>query len=76
MAWTLEEAKQHLQAWMEAELAVSITGQRYKIGSREITRADLPEIRRQILFWRNEVDRLVRGRSGGARVMRVVPRDL
>lgn len=75
MPWTLEEAKQHLKAWLEAELAVS-TGQRYKIGTRELTRADLGEIRERINFWRNEVARLERGRGGGARILRVVPRDL
>lgn len=75
MPWTLEEAKQHLQAWMEAELAVS-TGQKYKIGTRELTRADLGEIAERISFWSNEVERLKRGRGRGARVLRVVPRDL
>jgi hypothetical protein len=75
MAWTLDEAKQHLRAWLDAELAVS-TGQRYKIGTRELTRADLGEIAERICFWSNEVTRLERGRGGGARVLRVVPRDL
>jgi len=74
-AWTLEEAKQHLKAWMDAELAVS-TGQRYRIGSRELTRADLSEIAKRIQFWSNEVARLEKGRGSGARVLRVVPRDL
>ena len=74
-AWTLEDARLHLQAWLEAELAVS-TGQKYKIGSRELTRANLTEIHEKIVFWRNEVTRLERGRGPGARVLRVVPRDL
>jgi hypothetical protein len=73
--WTLEEAKQHLKAWMAAELAVS-TGQRYRIGQRELTRADLSEIAKRIQFWSNEVARLEKGRGSGARVLRVVPRDL
>lgn len=75
MTWTLDEAKQHLRAWLEAELAVS-TGQRYKIGTRELTRADLGEIAERIRFWSNEVARLEQGRERGARVLRVVPRDL
>ncbi|MCL6456502.1 MAG: DUF6148 family protein [Gorillibacterium sp.] len=74
-AWTLQEARQHLQAWMNAELAVS-TGQRYRIGTRELTRADLGEITKRIQFWSNEVTRLEKGRESGARVLRVVPRDL
>ncbi|KHF27309.1 hypothetical protein LR68_03856 [Anoxybacillus sp. BCO1] len=74
-AWTLQEARQHLRAWMDAELAVS-TGQRYRIGTRELTRADLGEIAKRIQFWSNEVARLEKGRGSGARVLRVVPRDL
>ena len=71
--YTLETAKKHLNAWLEAELAIS-TGQSYKIGSRELRRADLKTVREQILFWRNEVARL--SRNSNRRVIRVVPRDL
>lgn len=68
----LERAKLHLQSWLDAELAVS-TGQSYSIGSRSLTRASLSEIRKQITYWRNEVDKL----SGrGRRAKRFVPRDL
>jgi hypothetical protein len=74
MTWTLETAKKHLDAWLSAELAVS-TGQSYRIGTRQLQRADLAEIRRQIQFWRTEVAKLSTGRSG-MRVMRIVPRDL
>lgn len=69
----LQTAKKHLQAWLDAELAVS-TGQSYRIGTRQITRADLSEIRKQINYWRKEVARL-EGR-GTRRVFRAVPRDL
>lgn len=72
---TLEVAEKHLDAWLAAELAVA-TSQSYKIGTRSLTRADLSDIRQQIKFWRNECDRLRTGRRRGARVMRVVPRDL
>lgn len=75
MSWTLEQAREHLNSWLQAELAVS-TGQRYRIGTRELTRADLSEIRERINYWSNEVARLERGRARGARVLRVVPRDL
>ncbi|WP_028551748.1 DUF6148 family protein [Paenibacillus sp. UNC451MF] len=74
MAWTLEDAKKHLDAWLAAELAVS-TGQSYRIGTRQLERASLSEIRQQITFWRNEVSKLAANRRG-SRVMRVVPRDL
>ena len=73
-AYSLEEAQNHLNAWLAADLACS-TGQEYKIGSRTLRRADLAEIRKQINYWRNEVALLSIGRRG-ARVMRIVPRDL
>lgn len=74
-AWTLQEAKESLALWREAEAAVA-TGQAYKIGTRSLTRADLSEIAKRIQYWRNEVDRLENGRKAGARVFRAVPRDL
>lgn len=74
-SWTLEEAKNMLASWIEAEVAVS-TGQSYRIGTRQLERANLKEIADRINFWRREVERLEAGRRPGARVMRVVPRDL
>lgn len=74
-AWDLDTAKNHLEAWLQAELAIS-TGQSYQIGTKRLTRADLREVREQIRFWRNEVAKLSSGRNGPRRVMRVVPRDL
>jgi hypothetical protein len=73
-AITLERARQMLDSWLDAELAVT-TGQSYQIGSRQVTRANASHIRQQVAYWRREVERLEKGRSG-ARVMRVVPRDL
>lgn len=74
-AWTLEQAKQHLQTWLEADAACA-TGQSYKIGTRSLTRANVSEIAERIRFWRREVEKLSNKRKGSARVMRVVPRDL
>ncbi|KMT22998.1 DUF6148 family protein [Clostridium cylindrosporum] len=75
-AWTLEVARNHLNAWLEAEIAVS-TGQSYQIGSRQLQRANLGQIKEQIRFWKNEVEKLERkSRRGGTnRVMGVIPRD-
>lgn len=75
MSWTLDEARQNLATWIAAEQAVA-TGQSYRIGTRQLTRASLSEIAQRIAFWRAEVARLETGRRPGARVMRVVPRDL
>lgn len=75
--FTLQQAKEHLKAWLDAEIAVT-TGQSYNIGSRSLTRANLYQIREQIKFWRNEVGKLesLSERKGKNRVMRIVPRDL
>ena len=70
---SLDEAKETLRIWLEAERAVA-TGQSYKIGSRSLTRANLSEIAERIKFWRNEVEKLESGRRG-TRVMRIVPMD-
>lgn len=74
-SWTLEEAKNMLAGWVEAE-SVVMTGQSYRIGTRQLSRANLKEIAERINFWRNEVSRLEGGRRPGARVIRIVPRDL
>ena len=70
---TKKQAEQHLKIWLEAEQAVA-TSQSYRIGMRVLTRADLREIRNQILFWENKLVQLTRG--GRNRVYRAVPRDL
>lgn len=66
---SLEIARKHLSAWLEAELEVT-THQSYTIGSRSLTKADLADIRQQIEFWKNEVARLenVEKRGGRNRV--------
>ena len=74
---SLEIARKHLSAWLEAELEVT-THQSYTIGSRSLTKANLGEIRQQIEFWSNEVARLetIERHGGRNRVVRAVPRDL
>lgn len=74
---TLKIAQKHLNAWLEAELAVT-TNQSYTIGSRSLTRADLSDIREQIAFWEGKVAALenLEKRGGRNRIIRVVPRDL
>lgn len=77
MGITLEIAKQHLNAWLEAELVVT-TGQSYQIGSRRLDRANLYQIREQIKYWENKVNELelMNRKRGKVKVMRAVPRDL
>lgn len=66
-------AKQHLEAWLNAEMAVS-TGQSYRIGTRQLQRANLSEIKERITYWQREVSRL--SGKGKRKVFRAVPRDL
>ena len=76
MAWiTLEEARENLKMWLEAEKWVS-TGQSYTIGTRSLTRVNLAEIEERIDFWRNQLAALENGSKGRGRVFRGVPRDL
>lgn len=77
MAYSLEIAQKHLDAWLEAELAVT-NGQSYSIGSKSLDRANLYQIREQVKYWSNEVAKAnnILKRKGRNRVMRVVPRDL
>jgi hypothetical protein len=71
---TLDRAREHLEAWLDAELAVS-TGQSYQIGSRRLQRANLSEIRQQIAYWQRKIYELD-GNNRNKRVVRIVPRDL
>jgi hypothetical protein len=76
-AITLQQAQKHLNAWLKAELEISIS-QSYRIGTRTLTRADLNEVRNQIKFWMDKVTELENAskRGGRNRIMRAVPRDI
>lgn len=75
---TLQIARKHLAAWLEAELVLADGGQSYQIGSRMLTRANLNAIRATIKFWEDKVAYLesVEKNKGRNRVQRVIPRDL
>ncbi|EAQ5177143.1 hypothetical protein AHX05_19100 [Salmonella enterica subsp. indica] len=75
-AISLTEAQEMLSVWKEAYRAIAIGGQSYKLGTRQLNRADLSEVREQLDFWRNEVERITAGTRRGPRVKRVVVRDL
>ena len=73
-ATTVKEAKEMLNLWLEAERAVA-TGKSYRIGSRQLQRCDLSEIREAQKYWRNQLAQAESGRGGGMRVIQGVPRD-
>lgn len=72
-----EVCKQKLAVWLEAEDRVA-TGQRYQIGDRSLTRADLKQIREQIEYWSGKLAEAEaeEKRGGRNRAFRFLPRDL
>lgn len=74
----LEKAQRMLDLWLAAEEAIAITGQSYQVdlgaGRRNLTRADLGEVRNAINYWRRQVAKLTAGRTG-PRIRYIVPRD-
>lgn len=59
----LEQAKDMLHLWLEAERAVS-QGKAYTIGSRSLTRNSMRDIREAQLYWKNKIKELESGKTG------------
>lgn len=75
MSWiTLDQARAHMKAWLDASLAVS-QGQSYTIGTRTLTRADLRSIQEQFVFWAGRVSALEAKEKRRKRIYRVIPTD-
>ena len=60
--WTKDELLEQIGLWKEALKRCSM-GQSYKIGTRELTRYDLAEIRKMLDYLSNELAALERGRG-------------
>lgn len=75
----LLHAKEMLVAWQNAEkkLATGAVAS-YSIGSRSLTYVNLTEIRKQIQYWQNEIEKLQSLAAGRrvSRTKRFIPRDL
>lgn len=63
--WSRDELLAHIADWKQA-LRNASTGKSYAIGSRNLTRYDLPEIRAQLAYYQNELTALESGRRGPA----------
>lgn len=57
MAITLEEARENLRIWLEAERAIA-NAQSYTISNRSLTKANLSEVAKRITYWENKVAEL------------------
>lgn len=72
-----ELCRQRLKIWLAAEEAIA-NGQRYQIEGRSLTRADLYDVKKELLFW---AERLAEAESeeqngGSIRAYHFVPRDV
>lgn len=72
-----EICEQRVKIWLAAEEAVA-TGQRYQIGTRMLTRADLRSIREELEYWGGKLaEAEAEEKAGGRnRVYGVIPRDV
>lgn len=74
----LDNCKTRLAMYYKAEKSILEGAQSYAIGSRNLTRADLAEIRKMITNLEADVDELQSALAGYGRrrSMRVIPRDV
>ena len=68
---TLAFAQTRLDVWLAADAAVA-SGQAYTIDGKQMTKAQASEIRKNIEYWNDWVNRL--SPSVGSRLRQVVPR--
>lgn len=69
---TLQQAQAALDAWVNADIAVS-KGQSYTIAGRSLNRANATEITNKLTYWSRQVERLSSGGNGGIRARYGVP---
>ncbi|GEM_PF-515561 len=56
-AWTLEEAKDMLKVWLDCEKAIALN-QSVTIGEKTFTKTNAAHIRKQITYWKTQVEQL------------------
>lgn len=56
-AWTLTEAKDFLKLWLDCEKAIT-QNQSYTVGDKTFTKANAMFIRKNVKYWKTEVERL------------------
>lgn len=66
--------KERLELYYAAERRI-LEGQSYKLGSRELTRANLKEVQDKIKELENDIEKLESSGTTKRKVYKVVPRD-
>lgn len=62
---TLEHAQAQLDAWLAASLALA-DGKEHQVADRRVRLEDGAEVRQQIAFWQQQVNRLTLSAAGVA----------
>lgn len=70
----ITQKKNRLQLYLAAESAILTGAQSYSIGHRQLTRADLSEVQKEIDKLTVDIAQLSRG-GNAIRMQRIVPRD-
>ncbi len=75
--FSVDLCRRKLETWLAAEEAVA-TGQKYQIGSRMLTRADLKAIREEMEYWSQKLNEAQAEETQGGRnrAYRAVLRDV
>ena len=63
-AWTLAEAKDFLKIWLDCEKSIA-QNQAYEINGKSFTKANAAHIRKQVEYWKTEVERLEESQRTG-----------
>ena len=58
-----KKCQEMLDLWIAAEAEISVAGQSYAIGGRQLTRANLSEVNKQIEVWSGRLAK-AKGASG------------
>ncbi len=67
MAFTLSEATEFYTLWKDAYIALA-AGKSYTISTggtnRSLTRQDLPNVKAEMQYWKNQIDKINNNQSG------------
>lgn len=75
--FSVKICQEKLNTWLAAEESIA-TGQRYQIGTRMLTRADLDDVRKEMEYWAGKLaEAEAEEKNGGRnRLYRFVARDV